>query len=634
MGFCSTWPSGASSLLVHESGLAETPSGFAESIGRCDQGTQSTGVNEIPPDLTGELAALQEHCSACDALEEKVSSLVPCLHGDYPTTRLVVALAAMEMGQDLARHGELPGPFQSLSSADVCWGLVSEKRRLVLETLLGSGPVSWPELRCSNVAYWLGTRQAQSLELVEFLLTRLVQSSLAKLRSNTQGGSLEMSDAQAEARSNSRRQNIDEAVFWSVVLGSNVTKLRALLRTGAKTARELHRFHLSAALFLLSGAPEEAALVLSNHLKDLQLVIIVTRRHQDVCAGILKNVRYALQSSILPEMRTDLDKDVLDREWHLTSPVDLQPRHLNRSSRCEFELPTSAELLDGGVYIFQVRLGNGKNWSQWSHSSKPFIFQVPPPVVPTAASLKAQRTVNVEVMSATAARVVWGDFKPAPGLTMLEYEVRATPEKGTGSSQAFPPHWITFEHRYRGGFIEHELFNLLPFTYYIFSVQARYPKVGTRAWSGQQLSHPIILEPAVAYQDPPTPLPVPERAEEENRCYTIVEFPCEEEDMHYDLEYAHVLGDELDTAELRSINSLWRAPAEVTLLDLGRPGPSGGHPQPRWRVQLPDIRNLRGDVLKLALLQRVRFRLRARITPEADGEVIQRVRLGSSVLGR
>ena len=30
----------------------------------------------------------------------------------------------MEMGQDLARHGELPGPFQSLSSADVPrrWG--------------------------------------------------------------------------------------------------------------------------------------------------------------------------------------------------------------------------------------------------------------------------------------------------------------------------------------------------------------------------------------------------------------------------------------------------------------------------------------------------------------------------------
>ena len=38
-----------------------------------------------------------------------------------------------------------------------------------------------------------------------------------------------------------------------------------------------------------------------------------------------------------------------------------------------------------------------------------------------------------------------------------------------------------------------------------------------------------------------------------------------QEDMRYDLEYAHVLGDELDTAEMRSINSLWRAPTEALL---------------------------------------------------------------------
>lgn len=44
---------------------------------------------------------------------------------------------------------------------------------------------------------------------------------------------------------------------------------------------QLHRYHLAAALFLLSGAVEEAALVLANHLKDLQLVILVTRR----CVG-------------------------------------------------------------------------------------------------------------------------------------------------------------------------------------------------------------------------------------------------------------------------------------------------------------------------------------------------------------
>eukprot|EP00434_Breviolum_minutum_P010929 symbB.v1.2.009635.t1/scaffold617.1/size180324/1 len=334
-------------------------------------------------------------------------------------------------------------------------------------------------------------------------------------------------------------------------------------------------------------------------------------------------VRFALQSSILPEIRDDLLKDVLDSEWHDTVPVDLQQRHLGRSNTCSFELPTSAELLDSGVYVFQVRVGNGKNWSQWSHTSKAFLFQVPPPIAPTAASLKVQRPVNVEVISATAARVVWGDFKPAPGLTMLEYEVRATPEQGAGSSKAFPPHSVTFEHRFRGGFIEHELYNLLPFTYYIFSVQARYPKVGTRMWAGQQLSEPIIVEPAVAYQDPPTPMPVLEPEEDSGapdlmNCYTAVEFPCEEEGMQYDLEYAHVLGDEGDTAELRSINSLWRAPVEVTLIDLGRPGNAGGNPQPRWRVQLPDIRNLRSDVLKLALLQRVRFRLRARITPEGS----------------
>ena len=68
----------------------------------------------------------------------------------------------------------------------------------------------------------------------------------------------------------------------------------------------------------------------------------------------------------------------------------------------------------------QVRVGNGKTWSEWSHTSSPFLFQachkrvvvsgvwplatedfcanveVPPPIPPTAASLKAQKTVTVE----------------------------------------------------------------------------------------------------------------------------------------------------------------------------------------------------------------------------------------------
>ncbi|CAE7899305.1 unnamed protein product, partial [Symbiodinium necroappetens] len=235
--------------------------------------------------------------------------------------------------------------------------------------------------------------------------------------------------------------------------------------------------------------------------------------------------------------------------------------------------PLATGLLDGCVYVFQVRVGNGKTWSEWSHTSSPFLFQVPPPIPPTAASLKAQKTVTVEVMSATAARVVWGDFKPAPGLTLLEYEVRATPrQEGNPRAKAFPSQAVTFQHRYRGGFIQHELLNLLPFTSYTFSVQARYPKVGMRLWSGQQVTEPVVLEPAVAYQDPPTPLPVPDTSaatDEEDSvcCEAIIEFPAEEEEgVQYDLEYAFVLGDDLDTAEMRVANTLWRSPREVTML--------------------------------------------------------------------
>jgi len=330
--------------------------------------------------------------------------------------------------------------------------------------------------------------------------------------------------------------------------------------------------------------------------------------------------RCSLQSSLLPEHRMDLEREVLSSEWQLSAALELGGGA--GAGATTFELPALASgLLDGGVYAFQVRVGNGKTWSEWSHTSSPFLFQVPPPIPPTAASLKAQKTVTVEVMSATAARVVWGDFKPAPGLTLLEYEVRATPrQEGNPRAKAFPSQALTFQHRYRGGFIEHELLNLLPFTTYTFSVQARYPKVGMRLWSGQQVTEPVVLEPAVAYQDPPTPLPVPDTesassasAEEEAVCCeAIIEFPAEEEEgVQYDLEYAFVLGDDLDTAEMRVANSLWRSPREVTML--GSRGVT-----PHYRVLLPELRPFRGDPLKLALLQRVRFRLRARLPPEGS----------------
>lgn len=267
----------------------------------------------------GELVHLQEHIAACSAVSDRLSPLIPVLEGDLATTRLVVALSTVDIGCDLARHvpdGSLPAPFQSLSTADVCWGLCSEKRRLVLDACCLKLTAEWSELRRNGVGWWISARDPQGLELLNLLVTKLAQSSLAKLRSQTQlGGALEIMDAN-EARSNVRRQNIDEAVFWSVVLGSTIPKLRALLKTGllresqqgglavllqhekvgepeflrknAFRLLQLHRYHLAAALFLLSDAVEEAALVLANHLQDLQLVLVVTRRHPDVCHGIMK----------------------------------------------------------------------------------------------------------------------------------------------------------------------------------------------------------------------------------------------------------------------------------------------------------------------------------------------------------
>ena len=98
---------------------------------------------------------------------------------------------------------------------------------------------------------------------------------------------------------------MDEAVFWSVVLGATAPKLRALCKTGlfkegqggqlwtllsheranepaflrknAFRLLELHRFHLAAALFLLAGSCEEALQIISRHLKDLQLCVLVAR---------------------------------------------------------------------------------------------------------------------------------------------------------------------------------------------------------------------------------------------------------------------------------------------------------------------------------------------------------------------
>merc|ERR1711870_85370 len=60
-------------------------------------------------------------------------------------------------------------------------------------------------------------------------------------------------------------------------------------RKNAFRLLQLHRFHLAAALFLLSDGHEEAARVVAGHMQDLQLMLILTRQRPDVAAPLLRD---------------------------------------------------------------------------------------------------------------------------------------------------------------------------------------------------------------------------------------------------------------------------------------------------------------------------------------------------------
>jgi len=364
--------------------------------------------------------------------------------------------------------------------------------------------------------------------------------------------------------------------------------------------------------------------------------------------------RYSLQSGMTPQLRKQLEDNTLSSVWQTSPVVPIEPESLS-GERCTLEVGSGLGLLEGGIYMFQVRVGDGCRWSTWSHTSNAFAFRVPPPSPPSAVAIGTQQAVTVEIVSSTVARVRWCDFRPAPGLVLLEYEVRAEPQQVShcGPSTCSPVS-AYFEHRYRGGWIEREVPNLLPFTPYVFFVRARYPRVGSRDWwtEPSQVSDPVTLEHPMAAQDPPTPFAVLDLEERETdedskaiakfggeldasggarsvtskvhselgmdnpgRRSVTLAFPDEEDGAHYDLQYAHVLGDEQDTSHLRASQCLWHSPVDVTLMDSA--GVVSGELS-RWRVHLPDLGAFRSEPLKLALLQRVRFRLQARFASEAS----------------
>jgi hypothetical protein len=135
----------------------------------------------------------------------------------------------------------------------------------------------------------------------------------------------------------------------------------------------------------------------------------------------LVEFQYSLQSAMTPLLRKQLEEKTISRAMTIAPRVPVTRDNLN-GDRLTLEVGSEAGLLDGGIYMFQVRVGDGCRWSTWSPLSNAFVFRVPPPMPPSAATIGTQQPVTVEVVSSTVARVRWCDFRPAPGLTLLEYE--------------------------------------------------------------------------------------------------------------------------------------------------------------------------------------------------------------------
>lgn len=254
------------------------------------------------------------------AVGRRLTTLLPCLAEDAASTRLVAALAVLDLGQceTLPTAGSMARDFRAslrtLSTADACWALCSEKRRLILDNMLPSvlaeGRWFWPEARRAGLGWWLS---GAGVELVDALVTKLVQSIVSRLRiyiSTEQP--LPGSDSGTEK---ALRRLADEALFWYVLSGATPSRLRALLKTGILSGEpalarllehprcgeahfvrknafrllQLHRFHLAAGLFMLCGSHEEAARVVAGHLRDLQLMLVLTRRCPEVAAPLLRD---------------------------------------------------------------------------------------------------------------------------------------------------------------------------------------------------------------------------------------------------------------------------------------------------------------------------------------------------------
>eukprot|EP00929_Paragymnodinium_shiwhaense_P119043 TRINITY_DN90932_c0_g1_i1.p1 TRINITY_DN90932_c0_g1~~TRINITY_DN90932_c0_g1_i1.p1 ORF type:complete len:687 (+),score=187.43 TRINITY_DN90932_c0_g1_i1:73-2133(+) len=222
----------------------------------------------------------------------------------------------------------LPPVWNALSTADACWAICSEKRHLIVEHLLpgarAEGRWAWPDLRKAGVGYWLCGPGSE--DLLESLVTKLAQSALQSARKSGTGSGLfgrqdsdvscHLQRQQSTDAERAARRKVDDAFFWYVVMGTKLPKLRMLLKTGVlkgephlsvllnheKAEEEsfmrknafylvkMHRYQLAAAVFMLAGCVEDAAKMVVRRMHDLQLGMVLTRKHPVVKEGMLREV--------------------------------------------------------------------------------------------------------------------------------------------------------------------------------------------------------------------------------------------------------------------------------------------------------------------------------------------------------
>lgn len=381
---------------------AKQPAGDAEAAASAEQ-------------RHAEAAAMRARAARCRSVGARIQALAPCLEADIASARLVVALATA----DLADLTDIPigsvepdgngnavlvnrscgcrdfrgfrEPLCAMSTADVCWALCSEKRRLVIERMVPSvmadGRWLWPQLRRTGICWWLcgggvkgTTTPPAELELLDLVATKLAQSALAHLRHFEKTGALFKTAEKTAARqsavekagdvmcdSREMRRLTDEAVFWYAVMGTQLAKLKVLVKTGmlhsepglklllehhrssepqfirrnAFRLLSLHRYHLAAALFALIGNYEEAARVVVSHLRDLQLLLLLARRHPEIITLLLPDSVSHLSSVEDPWLHVLLAWHLGDERSarrHAAAPAT-EPQHTQEEAkeqaRCE-----------------------------------------------------------------------------------------------------------------------------------------------------------------------------------------------------------------------------------------------------------------------------------------------------------